>query len=295
MKTLTKIIILLAAVVLAVGGIIIYAETRANSPTSPKEINAYTQNLKQCEESIKNSPKKTSAQSAADTVFDMTIDRIAVFAKENKIQDYDVNDHLDFAFANYMPIYLDYCFGRFRQSEWYKSELTEIQARNNQLRDIKRVDGSAAISEANRDSLSVIDKTITAYNNARAISANPTFTTVAAARSQINNANAYLNDKYLSNCTSLVSALRTVPEKISREHYKYVKDLVDKLDVYKTCFRSTYTEKYLNPADEAVNGYKEISSLYGSQALPISQQVIQLGTAKRESEAYYRTHSYLNK
>lgn len=53
MKTTIKIGILLVALILAVGGIMIYAKTKVNPPMTPKQIDVYRSDLAQCKTSLK--------------------------------------------------------------------------------------------------------------------------------------------------------------------------------------------------------------------------------------------------
>ena len=83
MKTTLKIGILLVALILAVGGIMIYAKTKVNPPMTPKQIDVYSSDLAQCKTSLKNASDKESVDSA----FLTTIDRIKIYSQEDKIRD----------------------------------------------------------------------------------------------------------------------------------------------------------------------------------------------------------------
>ena len=153
MKTTLKIGILLVALILAVGGIMIYAKTKVNPPTTPKQIDVYSSDLAQCKTSLKNASDKESADSA----FLTTIDRIKIYRQEDKIRDVDADKELDDAVGIYMPKYLRRCFEKFEQSVWYDSDHARILTEITNLRKIKHSDNTDVINNSTIDSLNEIN------------------------------------------------------------------------------------------------------------------------------------------
>ena len=262
MKTTLKIGILLIALVLAVGGIMIYAKTKVNPPTTPRQIDVYSSDLAQCKISLQNVSKKESV----DSVFFTIIDRIRIYSQEGKIRDAVTNKELDDAVGIYMPMYLRRCFEKFEQSVWYDSEHARMLVEIADLRKIKHSDNTDVINNSTQDSLNIIIQTINRYKQARRISKSTRFTGVSNAQSIISQARLLANDKYLSNCTDLKNALNSVRSEIAQSHYRYISAQVEKLSQYRYFGQSYYDNTLVPQVDAAVTEYdNKAVALYGKK------------------------------
>lgn len=262
MKTILKIGILLVALILAVGGIIIYAKTKVNPPTTPKQIDVYSSDLAQCKISLQNASKKESV----DSVFFTIIDRIRIYSQEGKIRDAVTNKELDDAVGIYMPMYLRRCFEKFEQSVWYDSDHARMLVEIADLRKIRHSDNTNVIDNSTQDSLNIIIQTINRYKQARRISKSTRFTGVSNAQSVISQARLLANDKYLSNCTDLKNALNSVRSEIAQSHYRYISAQVEKLSQYRYFGQSYYDNTLVPQVDAAVTEYdNKAVALYGKK------------------------------
>ena len=262
MKTTLKIGILLVALILAVGGIMIYAKTKVNPPTTPKQIDVYSSDLAQCKISLQNASKKESV----DSVFFTIIDRIRIYSQEGKIRDAVTNKELDDAVGIYMPMYLRRCFEKFEQSVWYDSDHARMLVEIADLRKIKHSDNTNVIDNSAQDSLNIIIQTINRYKQARRISKSTRFTGVSNAQSIISQARLLANDKYLSNCTDLKNALNSVRSEIALSHYRYISAQVEKLSQYRYFGQSYYDNTLVPQVDAAVTEYdNKAVALYGKK------------------------------
>lgn len=262
MKTTLKIGILLIALVLAVGGIMIYAKTKVNPPTTPRQIDVYSSDLAQCKISLQNVSKKESV----DSVFFTIIDRIRIYSQEGKIRDAVTNKELDDAVGIYMPMYLRRCFEKFEQSVWYDSDHARMLVEIADLRKIKHSDNTNVINNSTQDSLNIIIQTINRYKQARRISKSTRFTGVSNAQSVISQARLLANDKYLSNCTDLKNALNSVRSEIAQSHYRYISAQVEKLSQYRYFGQSYYDNTLVPQVDAAVTEYdNKAVALYGKK------------------------------
>lgn len=262
MKTTLKIGILLVALILAVGGIMIYAKTKVNPPTTPKQIDVYSSDLAQCKISLRNASKKESV----DSVFFTIIDRIRIYSQEGKIRDAVTNKELDDAVGIYMPMYLRRCFEKFEQSVWYDSDHARMLVEIADLRKIKHSDNTNVIDNSTQDSLNIIIQTINRYKQARRISKSTRFTGVSNAQSVISQARLLANDKYLSNCTDLKNALNSVRSEVAQSHYRYISAQVEKLSQYRYFGQSYYDNTLVPQVDAAVTEYdNKAVALYGKK------------------------------
>lgn len=262
MKTTLKIGILLVALILAVGGIMIYAKTKVNPPTTPKQIDVYSSDLAQCKISLRNASKKESV----DSVFFTIIDRIRIYSQEGKIRDAVTNKELDDAVGIYMPMYLRRCFEKFEQSVWYDSDHARMLVEIADLRKIKHSDNTNVIDNSTQDSLNIIIQTINRYKQARRISKSTRFTGVSNAQSVISQARLLANDKYLSNCTDLKNALNSVRSEIAQSISRYISAQVEKLSQYRYFGQSYYDNTLVPQVDAAVTEYdNKAVALYGKK------------------------------
>lgn len=262
MKTTLKIGILLVALILAVGGIMVYAKTKVNPPMTPKQIDVYSSDLAQCKISLQNASKKESV----DSVFFTIIDRIRIYSQEGKIRDAVTNKELDDAVGIYMPMYLRRCFEKFEQSVWYDSDHARMLVEIADLRKIKHSDNTNVIDNSTQDSLNIIIQTINRYKQARRISKSTRFTGVSNAQSVISQARLLANDKYLSNCTDLKNALNSVRSEIAQSHYRYISAQVEKLSQYRYFGQSYYDNTLVPQVDAAVTEYdNKAVALYGKK------------------------------
>lgn len=262
MKTTIKIGILLVALILAVGGIMIYAKTKVNPPMTPKQIDVYRSDLAQCKTSL----KKVSDKESVDSAFLTTIDRIKIYGQENKIRNAEADKELDDAVDIYMPMYLRRCFEKFEQPVWHDSDHTRMLLEIADLKRIKHSDNTDVIKNSTYDSLNVIVQIISKYKQARRISRSTNFTGISNAQSVISRARQFANDKYLSNCTDLKNALNSVQSKIAQSHYRYISAQVEKLSQYRDYTQSYYDNTLVPQVDAAVTEYdNKAAALYGKK------------------------------
>ncbi len=265
----------------------IYAKTKVNPPTTPKQIDVYSSDLAQCKTSLKNASDKESIDSA----FLTTIDRIKIYSQEDKIRDAEADKELDDAIGIYMPMYLRKCFEKFEQSVWYDSDHARMLTEIADLKKIKHSDNTDVINNSTMDSLNVIVQTIDRYKQARRISRSTSFTGISNAQSVISQARQFANDKYLSNCTDLKNALNSVRGKIAQSHYRYISAQVEKLSQYRYYSQSYYDNTLVPQVDAAVTEYdNKAAALYGKK-----QSVEPLWTRARgyynQASSYYNNYN----
>lgn len=262
MKTILKIVILLVALILAVGGIMVYAKTKVNPPTTPKQIDVYASDLAQCKTSLKNA----SDEESIDSAFLTTIDRIKIYCQEGKIREMEADKELDMTVGIYMPIYLKRCFEKFEYPIWYESDHARMLSEIAELKKLRHNDYTDVINNSTTDSLNTIVEIINRYKQARRISRSTSFTGIANAQSVISQARLFANDKYLSNCTDLRNALNSVRSEIAQSHYRYISAEVEKLSQYRYYSQSYYDNTLVPQVDAAVTEYdNKAAALYGKK------------------------------
>ena len=83
MKNTIKISILLLAIILAIGGVLVYAHTKVAPPQSPAYTNQYNLDLLQSYKKLSNAEDELQS----DSIFSTASDRIKIFDNENKFDD----------------------------------------------------------------------------------------------------------------------------------------------------------------------------------------------------------------
>lgn len=262
MKVAVKILILVMAVTLAIGGVMIYAKTKVEPPLAPKQTNQYLNDLSQSNASFSS----MSNAEQEDSILLTTLNRTLVFSKENKITNKDADKETDILLGRYSPLFLRRSLALFEKSIWNVEDHKYMQNVIGSLLKVKHSDGTDALKKSTRDSLMMVENIINRYNQARALSTHTRFSSVANAQSTISQARQYANDSWLSHCTDLVRALNNVKPSIAESHYNYAYSMVEKLSQYRYFSQSYYDNTLVPQVDAVVTEYdNKASALYGSK------------------------------
>mgnify|MGYP000011301547 FL=1 len=261
MKVTIKIIILIVAIALAIGGVMFYAKTQVAPPMATKAVNQYAKQIDNCCNAMANADL-----AGMDSIMTDAQSKIRIYATEGKVEDEAANAAIDKLLAIYAPAFLDNAFGKFRQSVWHTDDHSHMLAVVAKLRGIKHIDHSSALKRSTADSLALIVNIIGNYKQACAVSRASGFRGIAAARSTIDRARQLANDPYLSNCTNLMNALNGVRPRIAAAHYNYAAGMVEKLANYRFVTQQYYENSLVPTVERAVNQYDEqAKALYGSK------------------------------
>ena len=262
MKVAIKVLVLVFAVSLAIGGVMIYAKTRVEPPVAPKQTNQFLDDLSISYSKVGES--KNYAQE--DSTFYMALNKIEIFQKENKISKSDADKEMDKLLVKYCPLFIQRSFDKFKKSIWYESDHKYMLEMANKLKKVRHSDGLSALNKNSLDSISQIESIIGRYNKARSISRQTKFTGVSNAQNVISQARQFANDSWLSNCTDLVHALNNVRPSIAESHYHYVCSYVDKLSQYRSYSQAYYENTLVPQVDAVVTEYdNKASALYGTK------------------------------
>lgn len=262
MKNTIKILLLILAISLAIGGIMVYAKTKVDPPKALKQIDQYSIDIS----TNRNALAKVKDISKEDSIFRTVVDRIYVYQMEDKLNTDASNKCLDEFTSTYCPLFLDRCFTVFNNSVWFESDLEMILNRISLLKAISHDDKSTVLTGSTIDSLNLVSGVISDYRQAKRIIRDLDFYGVLSAKSTISQAYMLSINTYLKNCTGLIALLESVKPNIAGSHYDYVSSQVEKLSQY-MYFSELYYEKDLIPYVEAVIAeYDEHAlALYGSK------------------------------
>lgn len=260
MKVTVKIMILVIAITLAIGGVMIYAKTKVEPPIATKSIDQFSKNIDDCLRKFAND--NSSLQE--DSILATTINKINIYCKESKMDEKTGDVNIDKLLSRYTPLFLKRSFAKFNQSDWHESDHSYMISVISKLRKIKHTDNSLALQKQTADSLAIIESVISKYRQARAVSRRTRFNGVSNAQATISQARQFANDSYLSHCSDLVSALNNVKPSIAQAHYNYISNMVEKLSQYRLYDQYYYDNTLVPQVDAAITEYEnKAAALYG--------------------------------
>lgn len=262
MKVFVKVLILVLAITLAIGGVMIYAKTKVEPPKAPQRTNQFIDDVTNSISSF----DIVSKGNQEDSILNVTCNKIGIFMKEGKITKQEADKELDALLGKYAPLFLKRSFSLFKQSDWNEGDHKYMLSVINSLKQIKHSDGLAALKKETKDSLSQIETIISRYNQARAISRHTSYSGVTNAQKTISQARQFAKDSWLSNCTDLVRALNNVKPSIAESHFNYASSMVGKLAQYRSYTKTYYDNTLVPQVDAVVTEYdNKASALYGSK------------------------------
>lgn len=262
MKNTIKILLLILAISLAIGGIMVYAKTKVDPPKALKQIDQYSIDIS----TNRNALAKVKDISKEDSIFRTVIDRIYVYQMEDKLNTDASNKCLDEFTSTYCPLFLDRCFTVFNNSVWFESDHKMILNRISLLKAISHDDKSTVLTGSTIDSLNLVSGVISDYRQARRIAITLTFSGVSSAKSIIAQADKFSENIYLKNCTDLITSLKSVKPSIASSHYNYVLSQVEKLSQYRYYSKLYYESSLIPYVDAVTTEYDEqAQKLYGSK------------------------------
>lgn len=286
MKTnITKIIILFAALIVVVGGILLYEKTKVAPPTHVEKKDVYAEYLKQCQ----NGLLETLTDAQKDSVFNSIIVHITTFRKEGKIDDNIADYFLSQAAKSYVPGYYERCLSKFNPPIWYPKDHAEMLSRIETLERLKYYNnGNPIVIGADHDNLEEIKGIIKKYRLARALSKNTAYRGIKDAKEKIKKATEYANDEYLSNCSDLQEDLFAVRGKIADSHLRYARSMVNKLQFYKKYNKDDYY-KLNKQVYQVLEDYRNCKGVYGTAygTEEINNQYDKAKEYRKEADKYY--------
>jgi hypothetical protein len=280
MKVTAKIIILVLAISLAIGGVMIYAKTKVAPPLATKPIDQFSKCLADGMTLFNNAA--TSQQE--DSLFAVLTEKMRFYVSEGKLTKDNGNAEMNKLCSRYVPLFLNRSMEKFSRQVWHDTDHSYMLTVVAKLRSLRNFDNSQVLEQQSLDSLALIERIISDYKQARAISRHTSFTGTSSAQKTINRAQQLAKDPYLSNCTDLVTSLNSVRAAIATSHYNQVCAIVEKLSQYEQFSQSYYDNTLVPQVDAVVTEYdNKATELYGTK-----QNVNELWNRAR---AYYNDAS----
>ena len=236
MKTFNKIALLIVSIVIAVGGVLIFAKTRVEPPKALKPVDQYAMDLQK--EVDKLSTFRNDIRKA-DSLFLLTKKKIAIYASENKIDGQERDTYDKQMLVSFVPILVQYAHDTF--GKVFGIKVISIISRYVSLIIKSLPTAFANIPNQHKADINELGNVLSRYRDARRVSMHQSYHGIAAARRSISLAREYANDHWLRHCADLINALRKqVRPSIGKSHYYYVQSQVNKLANYRSYSWSYY-------------------------------------------------------
>lgn len=281
MKTTIKTLMLTISIIAAIAAIMVYAKTQVKPPVSLKQTNQYISDLNSSIASF----SQVEGQRYEDSIFLVTLDRIAVFTQQNKLNITEADTNKDRLLEHYVPLFLQHSFDKFRTANWIDSVHNYMLKQIAIIKAVKHNDNSIVASKAAIDSLSMVEGIITRYRKARLLAMHTGFNGVENARNVISQVGQLAKDVWLAHCTSLVVSLNGVRGKIADSHYNYVLGQVQRMGQYRYLGQDYYDNTLVPHVDAVITEYeKNAMALYGTRR--------NVDTLWERAKSYYNDAAY---
>ncbi|MBD5292857.1 MAG: hypothetical protein HDS23_06395 [Bacteroides sp.] len=277
MNKSVKILLLVVAVIIAIGGVLLFMKTIVSPPQDLEFKNQFEVALNQ-----KIDVFKKVDSNNLEREFATLTDLAHRFKSESNIDDKLFDKEYTEIIGVYSPKFAQYCFGQFQKSVWDESEHKWMEERIAQLRKLTVEDGSRKIMDNYAESdgrFSIILKTIGKYREAKALSNRTGYSGLSEARSRINKANQYKQDDYLKNNATLMKALNSLPSHLEASHYASLRAKVNTLANY----YSYSADSYDALSDNVVAALKE----YKQNARSVYGESRSLSDLEADASRYY--------
>jgi hypothetical protein len=279
-----KIILLLVAILLAVGGVFAYYKTIVSPPGKLDFSNQYVNAAK------KDLSKVESANTdlALDTIFVGLTHELDFLWYNSFISDQE-RDELMQSFATlYVPTYVSSCNSKFNKSVWHEDELRKIDARIAELQALRTTDKRIIIQGEANASLNKVHNVIVNYYDARKAASASQYYGLESAKQRIAAARKYALMSPINKCSDLVLRLNSVPSRLEKAHYDHLKKEVERLRNYNVYSKEKYEDLAWNINSKLDEYDRHAKSVYGMAS--------NISDLKRKAGSYYSmASSYYSK
>lgn len=254
-----KIILLVIAILLAVGGVMSYYKTIV-SPSGKLEFsNQYVNAAKKDISKVKSA----NTDITLDTTFVGITYELDLLLSNSFLSDQERNELMESFAAQYVPTYVSSCYSKFNKSVWNESELQKIDTRISELQALKTTDQKIIIQGDANASLNKIHNVIVNYYDAKRAASASGYNGLESAKQKIAKAKHYATMSPINNCTDLISKLNSVSSRLEQAHYAYLASQVERLRPYYNYSQTEYDNLALSISDKLEEYKNHARSVYG--------------------------------
>lgn len=218
-RIIIKSILIVGAIILAIGSILYYKNTVIDPPKQFVFGNPHNKAL--CKE-IKLLTSDSLEIQYADVLYMINRDEVEKLVGRDTL-DLRIEDVL----IKYIPLFISRCNSSFAVSVWNTPEWSHnfMKDRIYQLKHFENSTGNLVV-EPNSNYIKQLDdvlKVIDNYDNAWQLAYCTNYKDLETTKKRVKQAGEYLNDDKLKNCVALVQKLKELPSAIQASHLAYLK------------------------------------------------------------------------
>lgn len=276
-----KIILLVVAILLAVGGIMAYYKTIVSPPGKLKFKNQYVNSDKKDISQVKSA----NTDLALDSFYVAITHELDLQLANSFLTNQERNELLELFATQYVPTYVSACNSKFSKSVWNEGELQKINTRISELQGLVTTENKIVIQGDANYSLNEVHNVIVVYYEAkRAASAG--YNGIQAAKKKIATAKKYASMSPINNCTELVSRLNSVSTRLEQAHYSYLAGQVERLRPYYNYSQTEYDKIALSISEKFDEYKNNAKSTYG--------RVSDISSLESRAGSYYSNATFNN-
>lgn len=277
-----KIILLVVAILLAVGGVMAYYKTIVSPPGKLEFKNQYVNSDKKDISLVKSA----KTDSALDSFFVAITHELDLQLANSFLTNQERNELLELFATQYIPVYVSACNSKFSKSVWNEGELQKINTRISELQGLTTTENKVVVQGEANASLNEVHNVIVAYYEAKRAASAGGYNGIQAAKQKIATAKRYASMSPINNCTDLVSRLNSVSARLEHAHYSYLVGQVERLRPYYNYSQTEYDNIALSISEKLDEYKKNAKSTYG--------RVSDISSLESRAGSYYSNASFNN-
>ena len=277
-----KIILLVVAILFAVGGVMAYYKTIVSPPSKLEFKNQYVNSDKKDISQVKSA--KTDF--ALDSAYVAITHELDLQLANSFLTEQERDELLELFATQYIPAYVSACSSKFGKSVWHEGELQKINSRISELQGLVTTDKKIIIQGEANKSLNEVHNVIVAYYEAKRVASAGGYNGLQVAKERIAAARRYASMSPINNCSDLVSRLNSVPTRLEQAHYSYLVGQVERLRPYYNYSQTEYDNIALNISEKLDEYKKNAKSTYG--------RVSDISSLESRAGSYYSNASFNN-
>ena len=218
-RNIIKSILIVGAILLAIGAILYYKNTVIDPP---KQFVFGNPHNKALSKEIKLLTSDSLEMQYTDVLYMINRDEVEKLVGRDTL-DLRIED----ALIKYIPLFISRCNSSFAASVWNTPEWSHNFMKNRiyQLKHFENSKGNLVV-EPNSNYIKQLDevlKVIDNYDNAWQLAYSTNYKNLETTKNRVRQAEVYLNDDKLKYCVALVQKLKELPSAIQASHLAYIK------------------------------------------------------------------------
>ena len=277
-----KILLLVVAILLAVGGVMAYYKTIVSPPSKLEFKNQYVNSDKKDISQIKSA----NTDLALDSFYVAITHELDLQLANSFLTNQERNELLELFATQYIPVYVSACNSKFSKSVWNEGELQKINTRISELQGLTTTENKVVVQGEANASLNEVHNVIVAYYEAKRAASAGGYNGIQAAKQKIATAKRYASMSPINNCTDLVSRLNSVSARLEQAHYSYLVGQVERLRPYYNYSQTEYDNVALSIAEKLEEYKNNAKSTYG--------RVSDISSLESRAGSYYSNATFDN-